>query len=60
LANNQYRAGTVSYLNVVTAQATSLSADVTSLGIAGRRLVASVGLMKALGGDWQVAGAQVP
>jgi NodT family efflux transporter outer membrane factor (OMF) lipoprotein len=60
LANNQYRAGTVSYLNVVTAQATSLSADVTSLGIAGRRLLASVGLMKALGGDWQVAGAQVP
>jgi NodT family efflux transporter outer membrane factor (OMF) lipoprotein len=60
LANNQYRAGTVSYLNVVTAQATSLSADVTTLGIAGRRLVASVGLMKALGGDWQIAGAKNP
>ncbi len=53
LANNQYRAGTVSYLNVVTAQATSLSADIATLGITGRRLVASVGLMKALGGDWQ-------
>jgi NodT family efflux transporter outer membrane factor (OMF) lipoprotein len=60
LANNQYRAGTVSYLNVVTAQATSLSADVTTLGISGRRLVAVVGLMKALGGDWQIAGAQNP
>jgi NodT family efflux transporter outer membrane factor (OMF) lipoprotein len=53
LATNQYRAGTVSYLNVVTAQATTLSADITTLGIAGRRLMASVGLMKALGGDWQ-------
>ncbi len=53
LADNQYRAGTVSYLNVVSAQATSLSADRAAIDIAGRRLVASVGLLKALGGDWR-------
>jgi NodT family efflux transporter outer membrane factor (OMF) lipoprotein len=55
LTNNQYQAGTVSYLNVVIAQATSLSAERSKLDIAGRRLVASVGLLKALGGDWRSA-----
>ncbi len=52
LADNQYREGTVSYLNVVAAQATSLNADRSSLDIAGRRLLASVALLKALGGGW--------
>lgn len=52
LANNQYVAGTVSYLNVVSAQATSLGADRSGLDITGRRLIASVSLLKALGGDW--------
>jgi NodT family efflux transporter outer membrane factor (OMF) lipoprotein len=58
LADNQYKAGTVSYLNVVTAQATALNAEIATLAIAGRRLVASVGLLKALGGDWQAASAE--
>lgn len=53
LANNQYLAGTVSYLNVVSAQAASLAADRSALDIAGRRLIASVSLLKALGGDWR-------
>ena len=53
LAENQYKAGTVSYLNVVSAQASALAADVNSLSINGRRLLASVALFKALGGDWQ-------
>lgn len=52
LTNNQYLAGTVSYLNVVSAQATSLAADRSSLDIAARRLLASVVLLKALGGGW--------
>ena len=52
LANNQYLAGTVSYLNVVSAQTTALGADKNGLDITGRRLVASVSLLKALGGDW--------
>ena len=53
LFNNQYKAGTVSYLNVVTAQATALDADIRSLNITGRSLVTSAALLKALGGDWQ-------
>jgi NodT family efflux transporter outer membrane factor (OMF) lipoprotein len=58
LANNQYVAGTVSYLNVVSAQATALGADRNALDINGRRLVASVSLLKALGGDWRPAGVK--
>jgi len=53
LTDNQYQAGTVSYLNVVSAQAAALGADRTSLSIKGNRLVASVLLQKALGGDWR-------
>jgi len=53
LANNQYLAGAVSYLNVVSAQAASLGADKSGLDITGRRLIASVSLLKALGGNWR-------
>ena len=53
LSTNQYLAGTVSYLNVASAQAASLSAERSSLDIRSRRLIASVALLKALGGDWQ-------
>ena len=52
IVNNQYQAGTVSYLNVVIAQATSLSAERSSLDLTSRRLVASVALLKAMGGGW--------
>lgn len=55
LTDNQYRAGTVSYLNVVIAQATALGAERSSLDITGRRLLASAALLKALGGDWRVS-----
>ncbi len=50
---NQYQAGTVSYLNVVVAQSTALTNARNSLQIRGRQLVASVGLIRALGGGWQ-------
>jgi len=53
IVNNQYQAGTVSYLNVVIAQATSLSAERSSLDLTSRRLVASVTLLKAMGGGWK-------
>ena len=52
LGTNQYKAGTVSYVNVITAQATALSAELTSLNILNRRMAASVLLAKALGGGW--------
>jgi NodT family efflux transporter outer membrane factor (OMF) lipoprotein len=53
LTENQYQAGIVSYLNVVTTQAASLSAARAELDVAGRRLVANTTLLKALGGSWQ-------
>jgi len=52
LVTNQYKAGTVSYVNVITAQATALSAERTALDILNRRMAASVLLAKALGGGW--------
>jgi NodT family efflux transporter outer membrane factor (OMF) lipoprotein len=52
LTTNQYQAGVVSYLNVIVAQATLLSNQRTEFNILGRRLTASVALIKALGGGW--------
>jgi len=52
LAENQYRAGTAPYLNVVTAQTIANAARSAELGLLGRRLTASVLLMEALGGNW--------
>ena len=52
LALNQYRAGTVNYLNVVVAQATALANQRTAVDILGRRVSASVQLATALGGGW--------
>jgi len=56
IANNQYRAGTANYTVVIVLQAAELNAERTALGILGRRLAASVALIKALGGGWN-AGA---
>jgi len=52
LITNQYKAGLVSYLNVVTAQATALSNERSALNILGNQLDASVLLITALGGSW--------
>lgn len=52
LVLNQYKAGTVSYANVITAQATALSSEINSLSILNRRMAASVLLISALGGGW--------
>ena len=52
IATNQYKAGTVSYLNVVTAQATALSVERTLLDVRNRRLGATTQLLKNLGGRW--------
>lgn len=52
LVLNQYKAGTVSYVSVITAQATALSAEISALNILNRRMAASVLLAKALGGGW--------
>jgi NodT family efflux transporter outer membrane factor (OMF) lipoprotein len=55
LTTNQYRAGTVSYLNVITTQAIALANQVTAVQILGRRLTAAVLLVEALGGGWSDA-----
>ena len=49
---NQYKAGTVNYLNVVTAQTTALADERTAIGIRGSRMTSSVLLISALGGGW--------
>jgi NodT family efflux transporter outer membrane factor (OMF) lipoprotein len=49
---NQYNEGTVSYLNVLVAQTIALNNERTAVDILGRRTVASVLLIKALGGGW--------
>ena len=56
ISNNQYRAGTVSYLNVVTAQATALGSERTLLDLRNRRLNATAVLLKNLGGRWEGVG----
>ncbi len=55
ITQNQYQAGTVDYLNVVTAQQTALTAERSVRDLANRRLTASVGLLKALGGGWKTS-----
>jgi multidrug efflux system outer membrane protein len=52
IAADQYKRGLVSYLNVVTAQQIVLFNERTATQISGQRLVASVVLIKALGGGW--------
>jgi NodT family efflux transporter outer membrane factor (OMF) lipoprotein len=51
VVTNQYKAGTASYLNVVTAQTTALANDRNALAILGERMSASVQLIAALGGS---------
>lgn len=53
LTLNQYKAGTVSFLNVVVAQAALLAEQRASVQILNRRLAATVGLVRALGGGWK-------
>ncbi len=58
IAMQRYKVGLVGYLDVVYAQETELSNEQTAAQISGQRLVASVVLIKALGGGW--AGGNTP
>ena len=53
LVLDQYQAGTVSYLNVASAQAATLSAEANVLSLRNRRLAAANLLLKDVGGRWQ-------
>jgi NodT family efflux transporter outer membrane factor (OMF) lipoprotein len=52
LTENQYRAGVVGYLNVIAAQQVLFNNQRTQFDVLGRRLTASVALVRALGGGW--------
>jgi multidrug efflux system outer membrane protein len=52
IALNRYRSGLVSYLDVVYAQTALLANQRTATQIGGQRMVATVVLIKALGGGW--------
>lgn len=56
VASNQYRAGTVAYLNVLSAQATVLAAQRSLLDVRARRLAAVNTLLKNLAGRWDEEG----
>jgi len=58
LSNNRYRGGVANYLEVTTAQSAALSDERTAVDILTRRMTASVLLVKALGGGWNVS--QIP
>ena len=55
LTTQQYKAGTVSYLNVITVQTIALTDEITAIQIRGRRMAAAVLLVQALGGGWTAA-----
>jgi NodT family efflux transporter outer membrane factor (OMF) lipoprotein len=58
LTLNQYKAGTVPYSSVITAQTTRFTSEETALTVLSSRLQASVALIEALGGGW--TDAQLP
>jgi outer membrane protein TolC len=51
----QYKAGTVSYLQVITAQTIALADERSAVSVQTRRMVASVLLIEALGGGWDAS-----
>ena len=58
LSETRYKGGVTNYLEVTTAQTAALSDEVTAVNILSRRLSASVLLVKAIGGSWNVS--QIP
>lgn len=58
LSINRYKGGIVNYLEVITAQNAALADEVTEVSIQTRRMQASVLLVKAIGGGWNIS--QIP
>jgi multidrug efflux system outer membrane protein len=52
LSRTRYNAGSVNYLDVIDAERNMLSAERIGVQLAGARVNATVGLIKALGGGW--------
>jgi NodT family efflux transporter outer membrane factor (OMF) lipoprotein len=55
LSTNRYKGGLVTYLEVITAQSIALASERSEVDIERRRMDASVLLIKALGGGWDVS-----
>ena len=55
LTTNQYKAGLINYLSVITVQTALLGSEKTTVDLRSRRLTAGVLLIKALGGGWKRA-----
>jgi NodT family efflux transporter outer membrane factor (OMF) lipoprotein len=55
LEMDRYRAGTDSYLNVITTQIIALGDEQTAITILQQRMSAAVDLVKALGGGWDAS-----
>jgi outer membrane protein TolC len=53
MSNARYQGGASAYLDVITAQQALLTTERQAAQLLGQRLVTSVFLVKALGGDWQ-------
>jgi outer membrane protein TolC len=53
IANNRYKAGLVTYLEVATAQTAALERELNVGRLQAERLAASASLAKALGGGWR-------
>ncbi|HUA38102.1 MAG TPA: multidrug efflux RND transporter permease subunit [Candidatus Sulfopaludibacter sp.] len=58
LADDRYRSGIVSYIEVVDANRDALTAERANAQLAGQQLIASVQLIKALGGGWETTALQ--
>jgi NodT family efflux transporter outer membrane factor (OMF) lipoprotein len=55
VSTDQYKAGTVTYLQVLTAQTIALQDQRTAITLLSRRMTASVQLIQALGGGWDTS-----
>ncbi|HTR40674.1 MAG TPA: efflux transporter outer membrane subunit [Pseudomonadales bacterium] len=55
IANDRYKDGLTTYLDVATAQTTALNQESSAVQLQGARLTAAVNLIKALGCNWQQA-----
>jgi multidrug efflux system outer membrane protein len=53
IANNRYRSGLVTYLQVATAQSAALERERVVARLRGQRFAAAVALVKSLGGGWE-------
>jgi NodT family efflux transporter outer membrane factor (OMF) lipoprotein len=59
ISTEQYRGGMTNYLQVITSQASTLQNQRAAVDILTRRMLASVSLIQALGGDWDPSQSRV-